>query len=291
MIYFLDDHGTRHAGAISEKYPEIRDTRTAGAARFSEFAIQHAGFVVLREVPSGLTVSWSPSIISNSGLAALLYAVSDMDHVPLILRSWRGSQWTTEVLSAQPEQRMARIIEIHATDCRQFSEFISTRQLSSDALKVDESFHDLVSYWRAWQSQSRRDLDDDDLGKIGELSSNRFVLVVREPHLPRELSVAHVGNGFPEHIQSALDKTLHRSICDMPDYHYGQSVAQAFERTIQNPRVPLYELIDANVRYRGFERERRIYKRLILRFASPGYEDFLISATVPSDAEYWRAVG
>ena len=105
MIYFLDDHGTRHAGAISEKYPEIRDTRTAGAARFSEFAIQHAGFVVLREVPSGLTVSWSPSIISNSGLAALLYAVSDMDHVPLILRSWRGSQWTTEV--CQPNQSNA----------------------------------------------------------------------------------------------------------------------------------------------------------------------------------------
>jgi hypothetical protein len=214
-----------------------------------------------------------------------LYFVNDKVSTPLLLQTWRGDQWWNTLLSADQQVRMTTVIDLHAAETRQHDPLIMTQTGRADFLESHNSFAALISFWRQWQSQPRRDLNEQDRETIDTLTNGRFVLVVREPHLPRELSVEWLGNGFPDHISTAFQKTLHRSVCNLPDYRYGQAVAQAFERALRSPDAPLYEHVDAQVRYRPFERERRVYQRLILRFASPGAEDFLIAASVPSNPQ------
>jgi hypothetical protein len=285
LRWFIDDAGNTRTGTIHDCCYAFLEASSMLPEQFTDYAIRHIGYVDIKSSPSGLSVRWNPAVISARGLAGLLYFVNDKVRTPLLLQTWRGDQWWNTLLSADQQVRMTTVIDLHAAETRQHDPLIMTQTGRADFLESHNTFAALISFWRQWQSQPRRDLNEQDRETIDTLTNGRFVLVVREPHLPRELSVEWLGNGFPDHISTAFQKTLHRSVCNLPDYRYGQAVAQAFERALRSPDAPLYEHVDARVRYLPFERERRVYQRLILRFASPGAEDFLIAASVPSNPQ------
>jgi hypothetical protein len=233
-----------------------------------EFAVLDLGFIHLRPLNSGLTVSFNPSRVGRKTMISAFYVIAG-EQPRRIALSCGGKCPDLEIFGtlAKAFRRIEELIDSHPTPIP----VVSRKRWSLDRLPKHVAEPIKVPL-RAWCDMAGR-LTPGRLANL-RIAALKDLLVVRNPRRTGGLVYDHWGESFdflgPRWTYIACGKNVE----EQPFPELGQRSASQFRRTLADGR-PRVDEIDIALARSGVTILRRRYARLLLPWSEPGGDQYV----------------
>lgn len=269
-LYLIDEDG------------EVRkpcDTATAVAllvpavnAATVSYAVRNLGWVSISEDERAVLISCNPAFICDTSLAALLRAVYDAPTKTIVLKTFDGN-WEHQVLRDRPT--FVRIISALVAGRRR-SPWSQRRLLSQLA---DSTGHPLAARAIAASLPTSRVNDSRALRSLLDpMFNGRWHISRVDGNSGHAIAVA-IGSSFTPFNPAWSSTGEGQSLCAYADEAYGLWVANHY-RLVERLAVPIFDDVDAIVKFPRIGDTRLRYRRMCLPFDQPSGNRLILSAAI-----------
>lgn len=269
-LYLIDDEGEVRRPSDPATAQELLVLATNAAA--ISFAVRNLGWVSIGEEVRALHVTCHPEFICDATLAALLRAVYEAPSKTIVLETFDG-KWEHQVLRDRPT--FVRIISALVAGRRR-SRWGQQRLLSR---LVEGNGHPLASSAVVAALAASRLGHPDELRHVLDPTFNgRWHISCLDNDTGHAIAVA-IGTSFTPFNPGWSTTGEGQSLCAYADEAYGHWVAD-HHRMVERLAVPVFDDVDAVVRFPRIGDTRLRYRRMSLPFRRASGERLILSAAI-----------
>jgi hypothetical protein len=264
----IDDHG-RISEVPSFSLQRQSNTPVASADQY-EFVLFNLGFIGLTMTGDDVRVRLRPDVVNKVALGALCFWLHEHPRRSITL-TWHDGRWHDEVIQWNHSgwRRVISVLENSKAHGQRFSR----ERTSPNALGSKNPLLTLFKSWSANDFENSRDI----LRQVND----RFVLV--EEDADHELRICQVGRTMMARSPAWKKNAIGLRVDDLPDWRYGQWVAEAYREVARNGR-PLIEKVVASIEWEECGLLSHCYWRVILPWKERGVPTLLLGATLDCTA-------
>jgi hypothetical protein len=274
----IDDRGK----VWSSDSPVLRSRLRASVddRELREFAIVNLGFIGLVVSKGTIRIQLRPVLVKPAALGALYLWLHQCAAERVVL-TWYNGCWQDEIIGWHREgwRRITCLLESPARPSRVFSR----RTIPPSRLGTDNPLRCIL----------------EDASRLASIVANpaqmlptplgeRYLLLTEDDN--RELRVCELGSTMMSRSPQWRSRARGRRIDDLPDWNYGQWVADAYREAARSGQ-PLFEEVSAVIEWPEFGTLSHTYWRLIVPRMGPGLRTQLLGVTVDNGDVGVRKVG
>jgi hypothetical protein len=217
------------------------------------YAISNLGFIGLGLTKESIQIRLRPVLVRPAALGTL-YVRLHMHARQRIVVTWYNGRWQDEIIGWHHDgwRRITRLLE----SPEQPGPGFSRRHITPDQLADNNPLRRVLE-----RASDLAGIIANPTEALPAGLANRHILLIEDDN--RDLRVCHVGSALMSRSPQWQRQARGRRIDDLPDWHYGQWVADAYREAARSDR-PLLEEVAAVIDWPKLGTLSHAYWRLIV---------------------------